>query len=75
MDAPMGDKIRRRLVRFGDRFTELELQRGEAELEIVEPAPEPAQEPDEPWGRIADLPKSHSAWAWLRERLGHHGDD
>jgi len=37
----MSDRERRVIIRRGDRFTQRELDDGAAELEQVEPAPEP----------------------------------
>jgi hypothetical protein len=38
-----------RRVRFGELFTQEELDEGDVVLEEVEPTPEPDEEPSEPW--------------------------
>jgi hypothetical protein len=51
----MSDRERRVIIRRGDRFTQRELDDGAAELEQVEPVPEPpdigqrSREHDEAW--------------------------
>jgi hypothetical protein len=70
MDQKRRPEPGRRLVRFGDRFTEEELERGEVELEIIPPREPPDDEADEnePWARDEDLPRRSSLRSWLRER-------
>jgi hypothetical protein len=53
---PLGDRLRRRgdrdrrLVHSGEEFDSDELERGEIELELLEPTPEPLEdEQAEPW--------------------------
>jgi hypothetical protein len=60
---PIGDRIRhrrhpRRLIRPGDTYIIVELERGEVELEQVPPRPEPPVEVQgEPWGWTKDGPR------------------
>jgi hypothetical protein len=65
---PIGDRIRRRrrrLVRDGETFTSDELERGDVELEEVQPAPEPPpSEQAEPWAWRDKDPPEH-----VRRRL------
>jgi hypothetical protein len=67
MTMPMGDKVKRRLVEWGQEFLSDELDDGKVELRTVAPSPSPPPEDEqvEPWGLgdDADPPK--------RERLGH----
>lgn len=57
-DGPLADAVKRRLVRFGDRFTSDELEHGDVELEAVpeNPDPPPEDERAEPWALAADAP-------------------
>jgi hypothetical protein len=51
----------RRLVRHGDEFTSDELDRGEVELELPEPAPEPAEDAQaEPWALSPEHQDRHA---------------
>jgi hypothetical protein len=67
------DAPRRRLVRYGGQFTSDELRRGEVELELPPPGPEPpAEEQAEPWALPEDSaePKHRG----LRGRLRAYRD-
>lgn len=70
---PLGDRLRhrpkRRLVRRGEIFNSDELEHGDVELEEVQAASEPAEEPSEPWAwRDKPMPDS------VRERLQGYQD-
>jgi hypothetical protein len=64
----------RRLVLSGETFDPDDLERGEIELEAVEPTPEPpADEQAEPWARIKEV--IGAAAERLREyREANHDD-
>jgi hypothetical protein len=77
--APIRDAarevVKRRLVRFGERFDSDELARNEVELEEVPPAPEPPEdEQAEPWGLAEDAPpEKHAKFGHrLREYVAAH---
>jgi len=81
--TPPGDiakeAIKRRLVRFGERFDSDELKRGEVELELVPPNPDPPPEDEqaEPWGLLDDAPeeKHHRFGHRLRAYRERHRHD
>ena len=67
-DHHFGERLkhpRRRLIRSGEEFDLGELERGEIELELPDPTPEPPEEGREPWG-YADPDRSPPE---ARERL------
>ena len=51
---------KRRLVRYGGTFTSGDLDRGDVELELPGPSPEPAQEPSESWARLSEHRDKHA---------------
>ena len=66
---------RGRLVEEGEVVDLDDVRRGRLRLpDPPEPRPEPpVEEQDEPWGRLADLPRRHPVRDWVRDRLGDHG--
>jgi len=71
----------RRLIRSGEVFTSDELARGEVELDLPPPAPEPPEEEQaEPWALLQEFAGKHERHGLLarlrdyRERH-HHPDD
>jgi hypothetical protein len=82
MTMPPGDRIKRRLVEWGQTFDSDELRDGLVELKSVPPNPSPPPEDEqaEPWGLgdDADPPKrerfGHRLRAYRREHKEHDGD-
>jgi hypothetical protein len=85
---PIGDRIRprhpgRRLVRSGEPFSSDELERGDIELELPDPAPEqpPDDEQAEPWSWHDKVPGDRmrrvldTYGQFLESRRGSEGYD